>query len=334
MAHLYIFGVGWFDSLKGVMRRQLANYVQLNTNSSHSNVASDLLVTTNGSCNYETTTQQQQHQPTQQLQPTTCLSSLNNYTATTTAGSFLRFSNNIKTKKHIASSPTTTAAAPAPPATTTTTTTISSATCSPRNRHEERILAFNSATRRGSSPSPGITESTLVTQRPPLISAHSEGGEYAAAITTTKDFQEGSSAAGFLRRFAVTGGSGASGAGGSNMPYAGSTNNNWNHNHHHIYHSPAHVLANLDKRHCSPDPPPRYNRGQSPLLLRKNLLELGSGGGGSNTCSGISGSPNFATNSQLGISAEVSPMLNRRYLYRLLVKSVYIIICLIFIDMF
>lgn len=29
-----------------------------------------------------------------------------------------------------------------------------------------------------------------------------------------------------------------------------------------------------DARHRSPDPPPRYNRGQSPLLLRKNLLEL------------------------------------------------------------
>lgn len=36
-----------------------------------------------------------------------------------------------------------------------------------------------------------------------------------------------------------------------------------------------HLLAGLDRRHRSPDPPPRYNRGQSPLLLRKNLLELG-----------------------------------------------------------
>ncbi|XP_044572652.1 dual specificity mitogen-activated protein kinase kinase hemipterous isoform X2 [Drosophila ananassae] len=35
-----------------------------------------------------------------------------------------------------------------------------------------------------------------------------------------------------------------------------------------------HILAGLDRRHRSPDPPPRYNRGQSPLLLRKNLLEL------------------------------------------------------------
>lgn len=39
-----------------------------------------------------------------------------------------------------------------------------------------------------------------------------------------------------------------------------------------------HLLAGLDRRHRSPDPPPRYNRGQSPLLLRKNLLELGGGG--------------------------------------------------------
>lgn len=39
-----------------------------------------------------------------------------------------------------------------------------------------------------------------------------------------------------------------------------------------------HVLSGTStsamSRHRSPDPPPRYNRGQSPLLLRKNLLEL------------------------------------------------------------
>ncbi|XP_055853697.1 dual specificity mitogen-activated protein kinase kinase hemipterous isoform X2 [Episyrphus balteatus] len=35
-----------------------------------------------------------------------------------------------------------------------------------------------------------------------------------------------------------------------------------------------HILTGIDRRHRSPDPPPRYNRGQSPLLLRKNLLEL------------------------------------------------------------
>ncbi|XP_017029238.1 dual specificity mitogen-activated protein kinase kinase hemipterous isoform X1 [Drosophila kikkawai] len=38
-----------------------------------------------------------------------------------------------------------------------------------------------------------------------------------------------------------------------------------------------HILSGLDRRHRSPDPPPRYNRGQSPLLLRKNLLELSGG---------------------------------------------------------
>ncbi|XP_037889855.1 dual specificity mitogen-activated protein kinase kinase hemipterous-like isoform X2 [Glossina fuscipes] len=77
------------------------------------------------------------------------------------------------------------------------------------------------------------------------------------------DFQEASNAAGFLRRYAVTGGANAStciAVGTAAMPGT---------------HTPAHVLANLDKRHRSPDPPPRYNRGQSPLLLRKNLLELG-----------------------------------------------------------
>lgn len=32
---------------------------------------------------------------------------------------------------------------------------------------------------------------------------------------------------------------------------------------------------NQQHRHRSPDPPPRYNRGQSPLVLRRNLQELG-----------------------------------------------------------
>ncbi|XP_059610293.1 dual specificity mitogen-activated protein kinase kinase hemipterous-like isoform X2 [Phlebotomus argentipes] len=36
-----------------------------------------------------------------------------------------------------------------------------------------------------------------------------------------------------------------------------------------------HILSGVDRRHRSPDPPPRYNRGQSPLLLRRNLYELG-----------------------------------------------------------
>ncbi|XP_031633797.1 dual specificity mitogen-activated protein kinase kinase hemipterous-like isoform X2 [Contarinia nasturtii] len=39
-------------------------------------------------------------------------------------------------------------------------------------------------------------------------------------------------------------------------------------------HSPR-ILNNMDRRHRSPDPPPRYNKGQSPLLLRRNLLEYG-----------------------------------------------------------
>ncbi|XP_055906555.1 dual specificity mitogen-activated protein kinase kinase hemipterous isoform X2 [Eupeodes corollae] len=50
-----------------------------------------------------------------------------------------------------------------------------------------------------------------------------------------------------------------------------------------------HILTGIDRRHRSPDPPPRYNRGQSPLLLRKNLIEL-------------SGQP------------PGSPVLNRRYM--------------------
>lgn len=35
------------------------------------------------------------------------------------------------------------------------------------------------------------------------------------------------------------------------------------------------ILNTIDRRHRSPDPPPRYNRGQSPLMLRRNLLEYG-----------------------------------------------------------
>lgn len=35
-----------------------------------------------------------------------------------------------------------------------------------------------------------------------------------------------------------------------------------------------HQLKGIDRRHRSPDPPPRLNRGQSPMLLRKNLYEL------------------------------------------------------------
>ncbi|XP_037810363.1 dual specificity mitogen-activated protein kinase kinase hemipterous-like isoform X2 [Lucilia sericata] len=90
-------------------------------------------------------------------------------------------------------------------------------------------------------------------------------------------FQEGSSAAGFIRRYAATGGAG------SNVNSTGPSSSLP------ATHTPAHILANLDRRHRSPDPPPRYNRGQSPLLLRKNILEL-------------SGQP-----------PGTSPMLNRRF---------------------
>ncbi|XP_037935397.1 dual specificity mitogen-activated protein kinase kinase hemipterous-like isoform X2 [Teleopsis dalmanni] len=82
------------------------------------------------------------------------------------------------------------------------------------------------------------------------------------------DFQDGGNigTSSFLRRYAA----------GVSSGMGSSTNN-------------SHILTGLDRRHRSPDPPPRYNRGQSPLLLRKNLLEL-------------SGQP------QIG-----SPLLNRRY---------------------
>uniref|UniRef100_A0A182UTX4 Uncharacterized protein n=2 Tax=Anopheles merus TaxID=30066 RepID=A0A182UTX4_ANOME len=38
----------------------------------------------------------------------------------------------------------------------------------------------------------------------------------------------------------------------------------------HVLNSPA-----TDRRHRSPDPPPRLNRGQSPLLLQRKLEQLG-----------------------------------------------------------
>lgn len=76
-------------------------------------------------------------------------------------------------------------------------------------------------------------------------------------------FHEGSSAGGFIRRYAAT-----TGGVGSNVNASGPSSSLP------ATHTPAHILANLDRRHRSPDPPPRYNRGQSPLLLRKNILEL------------------------------------------------------------
>ncbi|BFG02219.1 dual specificity mitogen-activated protein kinase kinase hemipterous [Drosophila madeirensis] len=66
------------------------------------------------------------------------------------------------------------------------------------------------------------------------------------------------SSAGFLRRYGSGGAGGPGGGGGGSISTPPS----------------PHILAGLDRRHRSPDPPPRYNRGQSPLLLRKNLLEL------------------------------------------------------------
>ncbi|XP_030567518.1 dual specificity mitogen-activated protein kinase kinase hemipterous-like [Drosophila novamexicana] len=68
---------------------------------------------------------------------------------------------------------------------------------------------------------------------------------------------------GFLRRYASSGGVAVGGGGGGGNS-CGS----------HSTPASPHLLAGLDRRHRSPDPPPRYNRGQSPLLLRKNLLEL------------------------------------------------------------
>ncbi|KAH8400300.1 hypothetical protein KR215_009989 [Drosophila sulfurigaster] len=72
---------------------------------------------------------------------------------------------------------------------------------------------------------------------------------------------------GFLRRYASSGagvGCGGGGGGGHGGGGGGSMST-----------PPSpHLLAGLDRRHRSPDPPPRYNRGQSPLLLRKNLLEM------------------------------------------------------------
>ncbi|XP_075154759.1 dual specificity mitogen-activated protein kinase kinase hemipterous-like [Haematobia irritans] len=80
-------------------------------------------------------------------------------------------------------------------------------------------------------------------------------------------FYEGSNAGGFIKRYAAT--TGVTGGGSSSNINAPGANTQIP-----ATHTPAHILANLDRRHRSPDPPPRYNRGQSPLLLRKNILEL------------------------------------------------------------
>ncbi|XP_037036933.1 dual specificity mitogen-activated protein kinase kinase hemipterous-like isoform X1 [Bradysia coprophila] len=48
-----------------------------------------------------------------------------------------------------------------------------------------------------------------------------------------------------------------------------------------IYPPSPHILSIDRRHHRSPDPPPRYNRGQSPLVLRRNLLEYGQTSSGS-----------------------------------------------------
>lgn len=115
--------------------------------------------------------------------------------------------------------------------------------------------------------------------------ATSPSTETSKNSTAAEGFQEGSSAAGFIRRYAAT-----AGAGGGNVNTTGPSSSLP------AAHTPPHILANLDRRHRSPDPPPRYNRGQSPLLLRKNILEL-------------SGQP-----------PGTSPMLNRRLVIQTFLK--------------
>ncbi|KAJ6636226.1 Dual specificity mitogen-activated protein kinase kinase hemipterous [Pseudolycoriella hygida] len=48
-----------------------------------------------------------------------------------------------------------------------------------------------------------------------------------------------------------------------------------------IYPQSPHILNSDRRHHRSPDPPPRFNRGQSPLVLRRNLLEYGQSSSGS-----------------------------------------------------
>lgn len=105
---------------------------------------------------------------------------------------------------------------------------------------------LSAASSSSSSHSHNTSQSTSPTTEPLTGSAavvHSIGGATATS--------------GFLRRYASSGIVAGNHSSGSNSTPP----------------SP-HLLAGLDRRHRSPDPPPRYNRGQSPLLLRKNLLEL------------------------------------------------------------
>ncbi|KAI8034459.1 hypothetical protein M5D96_012733 [Drosophila gunungcola] len=95
------------------------------------------------------------------------------------------------------------------------------------------------------------------------LSAASSSSNTSQSTSPTTEPLPGGGTSSFLRRYASSGpgigmSSGGGGGGGGSISTPPS----------------PHILAGLDRRHRSPDPPPRYNRGQSPLLLRKNLLEL------------------------------------------------------------
>lgn len=87
------------------------------------------------------------------------------------------------------------------------------------------------------------------------LSAASSSSNTSQSTSPTTEPLPGGGTSSFLRRYASSG-PGSGGGGSISTPPS------------------PHILAGLDRRHRSPDPPPRYNRGQSPLLLRKNLLEL------------------------------------------------------------
>ncbi|XP_043948986.2 dual specificity mitogen-activated protein kinase kinase hemipterous isoform X2 [Drosophila biarmipes] len=88
------------------------------------------------------------------------------------------------------------------------------------------------------------------------LSAASSSSNTSQSTSPTTEPLPGGGTSSFLRRYASSGPGMGCGGGSISTPPS------------------PHILAGLDRRHRSPDPPPRYNRGQSPLLLRKNLLEL------------------------------------------------------------
>jgi len=88
------------------------------------------------------------------------------------------------------------------------------------------------------------------------LSAASSSSNTSQSTSPTTEPLPGGGTSSFLRRYASSGPAMGCGGGSISTPPS------------------PHILAGLDRRHRSPDPPPRYNRGQSPLLLRKNLLEL------------------------------------------------------------